>query len=100
MSRVVAVDMPRKGKRLAQFDEIGIVESTRVSSEILTPVSGVVVGSNDLLDANPMLVNDYPYVTDGFSKLKSPTRRRCGTTWRRGDALVATIQQVATTPSN
>src|SRR5258708_30897096 len=70
MGDVVAVDMPRNGKRFAQFDEIGFVESTKVSSEIFTPVSGVVIGSNDLLDANPMLVNDDPYGDGWLLKLE------------------------------
>src|ERR1700722_13202326 len=70
MGDVVAVDMPRKGMKFAQFDEIGFVESTKVSSEIFTPVSGVVLGSNDLLDANPMLVNDDPYGDGWLLKLE------------------------------
>jgi glycine cleavage system H protein len=61
MGDVVAVDMPRDGTRVAQFAEIGIVESTKVSSEIFTPVSGIVVSSNGLLETAPMLVNDDPY---------------------------------------
>ena len=70
MGDVVAVDMPRNGKQVTQFDEIGYVESTKVSSEIFTPVSGVVIGSNDLLDQSPMLVNDDPYGDGWLFKLE------------------------------
>jgi glycine cleavage system H protein len=70
MGDVVAVDTPRNGTVVVQFGEIGIVESTKVSSEIFTPVSGVVLGSNDLLDANPMLVNDDPYGDGWLLKLE------------------------------
>jgi glycine cleavage system H protein len=70
MGDVVAVDMPRVGTRVAQFDEIGIVESTKVSSDIYTPLSGVVTALNDSLDANPMNVNDDPYGTGWLFRLE------------------------------
>jgi glycine cleavage system H protein len=70
MGDVVAVDMPRVGTRVTQFDEIGIVESTKVSSDIYTPLSGVVTALNDSLDANPMNVNDDPYGTGWLFRLE------------------------------
>lgn len=54
---VVYVQSPEIGTKIAQFDEVGAIESVKAASELLTPVSGEVVNVNDKLEEKPGLVN-------------------------------------------
>jgi glycine cleavage system H protein len=58
---IVFVQMPEPGTSVSQGDAIGEVESTKSVSDILSPVSGVVLARNDALDSTPELVNSDPY---------------------------------------
>lgn len=58
---VVYVQSPEVGSKIAQFDEVGAIESVKAASELLTPVSGEVVGVNKQLEEKPGLVNSDCY---------------------------------------
>ncbi|WP_299335476.1 glycine cleavage system protein GcvH [Haloplanus sp.] len=58
---VVFVELPDVGKDVAKETEFGVVESIKAVSDLISPLSGTVVGVNeDLFDA-PELVNEDPY---------------------------------------
>ena len=58
---VVFVELPAEGDEVTKADEFGVVESIKAVSDLISPVSGTVVGVNeDLFDA-PELLNQDPY---------------------------------------
>jgi glycine cleavage system H protein len=58
---VVFVQLPEIGTSVATGGSFSEVESTKSVSDIYAPVDGVVTATNDLLDAQPDLLNSDPY---------------------------------------
>ena len=61
LGTVVYVDMPEIDDEVEAGEEFGAVESVKAASDLIYPVSGVVVEVNDALADNPELVNADPY---------------------------------------
>ena len=61
LGTVVYVDMPEIDDEVEAGEEFGAVESVKAASDLISPVSGVVVEVNDALADNPELVNADPY---------------------------------------
>lgn len=57
LGNVVYVDMPEVGDEVTAGDEFGAVESVKAASDLISPVSGTVVGVNEALEDEPELVN-------------------------------------------
>lgn len=71
---IVYVELPKAGKQIDQFGNIGVVESVKAVSDLFTPISGEVVDVNAALEADPAAVNRDPY-GDGWLlrvKLRDP----------------------------
>ncbi len=58
---IVYVDINTVGKEVKEGDVFGTVEAVKTVSDLLMPVTGVVIEVNEVLDANPELVNTDPY---------------------------------------
>ena len=58
---VVYVELPKPGEQFAANESFGSVESVKAVSEVFSPVSGAVVGSNETLGDEPEKVNQDPY---------------------------------------
>ena len=58
---VVFVDVPTVGRTVAAGESMSEVESTKSVSDIYAPVSGTLTAVNDLLAAQPDLLNRDPY---------------------------------------
>jgi glycine cleavage system H protein len=58
---VVYVELPKAGDEFAANEPFGSVESVKAVSEVFSPVSGEVVGTNDALADAPEKVNTDPY---------------------------------------
>jgi len=54
-------DAPELGSGVEQFGELGAVESSKAVFEIVAPVSGTVVSTNEALIEKPELINEDPY---------------------------------------
>jgi len=67
---IVYVELPRVGKQIEQFGNIGVVESVKAVSDLFTPVSGEVVAVNDALESDPAAVNRDPYGAGWLIKVK------------------------------
>ena len=61
LGEIVYVELPVEGDELFQGDSFGGAESTKAVSELFAPISGEIVGVNDLLVDSPELVNADPY---------------------------------------
>jgi glycine cleavage system H protein len=58
---IVYVELPRVGAEVAQFGNIGVIESVKAVSELFTPLGGDVLELNPLLEADPAVVNREPF---------------------------------------
>ncbi len=58
---VVYVELPKTGDEFAANESFGSVESVKAVSEVFSPVSGEIVGTNDTLADAPEKVNTDPY---------------------------------------
>jgi glycine cleavage system H protein len=61
LTDVSFVDAPPVGTAVEQFGEVGCVESTKATFEVVSPVSGTVVRVNEALDDAPESINADPY---------------------------------------
>ena len=61
MGDITYVDMPEVDDEVAKGDDFGALESVKASSELYSPVSGVVVEVNEALEYAPELVNEDAY---------------------------------------
>src|SRR5574344_1612236 len=61
LGNVVYVDMPEVDDEVNAGEEFGAVESVKAASDLISPVSGVVVEVNSALEDAPELINKDPY---------------------------------------
>jgi glycine cleavage system H protein len=73
LHEVVYADLPQVGRRLAQKESFGTVESVKAVSEVYSPISGEVVEVNQKLADAPELVNQQPY-REGWLILMRPLK--------------------------
>ena len=67
---VVYVEAPEVGSEVSAGDQAGVVESVKAASDIYSPISGVVIAVNDVLEDEPETVNSSPYDDGWFYKAK------------------------------
>ncbi len=60
LGKIVFVDLPEEDDELVAGEVFGQIESQKTVSDLIAPVSGVVVESNLELDDHPDLINDSP----------------------------------------
>ena len=61
LGNVVYVDMPEVDDEVSAGEDFGAVESVKAASDLISPVSGVVVEINEALNDSPELINADPY---------------------------------------
>ncbi len=61
LGNVVYVDMPDVDDEVVAGEEFGAVESVKAASDLMSPVTGVVVEINEALEDQPELVNADAY---------------------------------------
>jgi glycine cleavage system H protein len=57
LGNVVYVDMPEVEDEVTAGEEFGAVESVKAASDLISPVSGIVVEINENLEDQPELIN-------------------------------------------
>jgi len=67
---IVYVELPRVGKNIDQFGNIGVVESVKAVSDLFTPIGGEVTEVNGALESDPASVNRDPYGAGWLFKVK------------------------------
>jgi glycine cleavage system H protein len=58
LSEVTFVELPRVGARVQKGGAVGVVESVKAASDLYSPVSGEILGVNEVLIGKPELVNE------------------------------------------
>lgn len=61
LGEVLFVEMPEVGDDISQNEDYGVVESSKVASDLIAPISGEVVEINEKLEDEPEYINDDPY---------------------------------------
>ncbi len=61
LGNVVYVDMPEVDDEVSAGEEFGAVESVKAASDLISPVTGVVVAVNEALEDEPELINSDAY---------------------------------------
>jgi glycine cleavage system H protein len=67
-------ELPEVGDRFDQGDVVGVVESTKATSDIYAPLSGKVVAVNEDLIEEPEHVNKSPYGAGWLIEFKIGTK--------------------------
>lgn len=67
---IVYVELPRVGKNIEQFGNVGVIESVKAVSDLFTPIGGEVTELNDGLESDPAAVNREPYAAGWLFKVK------------------------------
>jgi glycine cleavage system H protein len=67
---IVFLELPKPGTSFQQGETIGVVESVKTVSDILSPVSGMITEVNSDLEAKPETVNKNPYGAGWLFKIK------------------------------
>lgn len=66
---LVFVDLPAKGKSVAEHGVLCVVESTKAASDVYCPLDGTVEEVNSALNDDPSLINREPYSQGWIVKL-------------------------------
>ena len=61
LGNVVYVDMPDVDDEVTAGEEFGAVESVKAASDLISPVTGVVMEVNEALEDQPELINEDAY---------------------------------------
>ena len=61
LTDIVFVELPKKARVVKAGEAFAVVESVKTASDIYSPVSGEVVGTNEQAVASPALINEQPY---------------------------------------
>ncbi|MGA8576918.1 MAG: glycine cleavage system protein GcvH [Candidatus Cybelea sp.] len=67
---IVYVELPKVGSTIAQFGNVGVIESVKAVSDLFTPISGEVVEVNAALEGDPAAVNREPYGAGWLLKVR------------------------------
>jgi glycine cleavage system H protein len=67
---IVYVELPKTGAKVAQFGNVGVIESVKAVSDLFTPISGEIVEINPVLDNDPSAVNREPYGDGWLMKVR------------------------------
>lgn len=61
LGEVLFVEMPEVEDELTKDEDYGVVESSKVASDLVAPLSGEVVEINEKLEDEPEYINEDPY---------------------------------------
>ncbi|AKL94536.1 glycine cleavage system H protein GcvH [Clostridium aceticum] len=61
LGEVLFVEMPEIGDEIKAGEEFGVVESSKVASDLIAPVTGEVLEINEKLDDEAEYINEAPY---------------------------------------
>jgi glycine cleavage system H protein len=70
LGKIIYVELPEPGTEVIAGEPLGALESSKVTSDLMAPVSGEVVESNQSLEEEPTLVNDSPYERGWITRVR------------------------------
>ncbi len=70
LGEVIFVELPEKGAHFAQGQSCASIESAKLTSDAIMPLSGTVLEANEALAATPELLNSAPYAEGWLARVK------------------------------
>ena len=67
---IVFVELPKVGESVQYLKPFGTIEAVKAVSDLFAPVSGKIIGVNQALDSDPMIINRDPYQGGWIIKVK------------------------------
>ncbi|UCG54472.1 MAG: glycine cleavage system protein GcvH [Dehalococcoidia bacterium] len=61
LRNIVFIELPKVGAVICQDGVFGVIESSKATSDLYSPISGTVVKINRLLEKTPGTINNDPY---------------------------------------
>lgn len=61
LGEIVFVELPEEEDNVEAGNEFSAIESVKAASDVISPVSGVIVAINEDLEDSPELLNEDPY---------------------------------------
>jgi glycine cleavage system H protein len=61
LGEILFVEMPEIGDEITQDKSFGVVESSKKASDVIAPLSGEVIETNEKLDDEPEYINENAY---------------------------------------
>ena len=61
LGEILFVEMPEVEDEITKGKDFGVVESSKVASDLIAPISGEVVEINETLEDEPEAINEEPY---------------------------------------
>ncbi|MGI6575634.1 MAG: glycine cleavage system protein GcvH [bacterium] len=61
LGEVLFVELPQVGDEVIKGEAFGVVESAKVASDLIAPLSGEIIEVNERLEDEPELINEDPY---------------------------------------
>ncbi|WP_024620829.1 glycine cleavage system protein GcvH [Metaclostridioides mangenotii] len=61
LGEVLFVEMPEVGDEISIGEDFGVVESSKVASDLIAPINGEVIELNEVLEDEPGSINEDPY---------------------------------------
>jgi glycine cleavage system H protein len=61
LGEVLFVEMPEVGDEISIGEDFGVVESSKVASDLIAPINGEVIELNEALEDEPGSINEDPY---------------------------------------
>lgn len=78
LGEIVYIDPIEKGVEVSLDDEMTEIESTKTTSPVIAPVSGIIVDQNEELKDSPELINDDPYGKGWIAVIKMSSSDELG----------------------
>ena len=75
LGEIIYVDLPEIDTEIQAGETLCALESSKVASDVIAPVSGTVIETNGALDEEPQQINSSPYEAGWLVKviLKNPS---------------------------
>jgi len=70
LGEITFVELPEIGKQTEQKGELAVVESSKAASDVYSPVSGEITGTNSDLESAPEKINEDCYNTGWICTMK------------------------------
>jgi glycine cleavage system H protein len=67
---IVEINAPIKGGQISKGVSCGSIESRKTVSDLIAPISGVIIEVNEALNFEPFWINDEPYGRGWIARIK------------------------------
>lgn len=70
LGEIVYIDCPNVGAEIIQGSAFGVIESVKVVSDLISPLTGKVLAINEAAQADPSCINRDPYLEGWLLKME------------------------------